>query len=138
MKTTKDKATFLIELDRVLRHMYGYFHTADKESPLLFWILHNRDRAAYAPKSIPRKLPHLALYGKYKDKSIPRILAHTQWVEVEDLSYTNFILWLFHPSEFEIKSVALLTSHDTHTILVPLDLSLQHTSTHILVADWLK
>ena len=138
MNQTKDKSIFLVALDRVLRHMYGYFHTADKSSPLNFWLLHNRDRSPYAPKAIPRYLPHLAQYGKYKDKSIPRILAHVEWVEAEDLSYTNFILWLFLPNEFEIKSVAPLSAHDTHTILVPLDLSLQHKSTHILMADWLK
>ena len=137
MKSNEQKAEFLIELDRILGKMYTWFHTADYESILMAWIMHNRDRKPYHPRAMPRKLPYLARYGQYKSKSIPRILAHVEWVMVEDISYTNFILWLFRKSNFDIQTWPPIIGHTLREICIPLELSMVHKSTHFLYAEWL-
>lgn len=137
MKKYEEIWQFISVLENVLHSMTAEFNTFDYDSPIFYWLMHSVRQQWRVSTMIP-KTPYLSRYIMSKGKSIPRKIQHTEWVYIEDFSYTNFILHFIDPKLFFIDTIEWVQNHDKRPILVPLELKNFYASRGLLCAKWLK
>lgn len=139
-KESIEKVKFLTTANYIVWLMSKRFHSVDEASPLLYWIKHSERRPSVRTTIMNEDdLMNLKIYAKHTTVSILAKVITCEWVYIEDLSYTNFILWLFNKEQYKIhESKFSLPKHtELQRILVPLELSTFVLSSKVRDTDWI-
>lgn len=130
---------FTEALEHILESMNREFQCYDMYSPIYFWLRHiEREKVVASSRYIEnREYPHIRDYLGLRKKSIARILKSSEWVELEDISYTNFMLHFIDNVKFFIDDVWPIPRYTYKTIYVPLELKILYESRKLRNANWL-